>query len=69
MKPSHWPSLRSTRGTVTAGIQVVRGVEKTVRCIHLRDRLCAHTGVVTCVAVCNTHAVMLSGAADGSVVL
>jgi hypothetical protein len=56
-------------GAVTAGIQVVRGTEKTVRHLHLRRRLCAHTGSVSCLTLSTSHAVMLSGADDGTVIL
>jgi len=71
------PELRTTApaagstamGAVTAGIQVVRGTEKVVRSLQLRTRLCAHTGAVTCLTVSNTHAVMLSGSVDGTVIL
>jgi len=59
----------TTLGAVTAGIQVVRGAEKTNRALQLRHRLCAHSGMVTCLAVSSTHAVIVSGAADGSVLL
>ena len=59
----------TTIGAVTAGIQAVRGAERMVPSLHLWQRLCAHTGEVTCLTVSNTHAVMLSGSADGTVLL
>jgi hypothetical protein len=65
------PELRVNASAVgrAAGIQVVRGTEKTVRSLQLRTRLCAHTGAVTCLTVSNTHAVMISGSVDGTVIL
>jgi len=56
-------------GAMTAGIHVVRGTEKTVRLLHLRRRLCGHVGRVSCLAVSSSHAVMLSGSDDGTVIL